>query len=269
MGWPPEACSLAIDSANTDTAVKIESRHLIGFVLLLVLALVANAAENPSGAQLYAKHCAGCHNSGAVRVPPAAVLRQIPVSVIVKALQFGVMRAQASAMSSVEQISVARWLGSKSAVSISVDKLPNRCATTPALSTAAAWSNWGVTLDNTRFQTADAAGLTASDVPHLKLKWAFGFEGGTLMRSQPAVYGGRVFAAGPDLRAFSTAEGTPIWDYDTAREFNTVNAVQGKGGALDGGGAVVAGGMVLVGSGYSQWGGLPGNVLLAFSVDGR
>jgi polyvinyl alcohol dehydrogenase (cytochrome) len=82
---------------------------------------------------------------------------------------------------------------------------------------------------------------------------------------------GVVFSGSLDghLRAFSTADGAPIWDYDTAREFSTVNAVQGKGGALDGGGAVVVGGMVFVGSGYSQWGGLPGNVLLAFSVDGR
>jgi hypothetical protein len=32
---------------------------------------------------------------------------------------------------------------------------------------------------------------------------------------------------------------------------------------------IVVDGMVFVGSGYSQWGGLPGNVLLAFSVDGR
>jgi polyvinyl alcohol dehydrogenase (cytochrome) len=32
---------------------------------------------------------------------------------------------------------------------------------------------------------------------------------------------------------------------------------------------VIAGGMVFAGSGYGQWGGLPGNVLLAFSVEGR
>ena len=150
VGWSPEQCLFAVDSADTHDAVKIEFRHLIGFVLPLVLALVAQAAENPSGAQLYAKHCAICHDSGAVRVPPAAVLRQIPVSVIVKALQFGVMRAQASGMSSVEQIAVARWLGSKSAVSISVDKLPNRCATTPALSTAAAAGAVGESRSTTR-----------------------------------------------------------------------------------------------------------------------
>jgi mono/diheme cytochrome c family protein len=30
-----------------------------------------------------------------------------------------------------------------------------------------------------------------------------------------------------------------------------------------------AGGFLYVNSGYGQWGGMPGNVLLAFSVDGK
>jgi polyvinyl alcohol dehydrogenase (cytochrome) len=30
-----------------------------------------------------------------------------------------------------------------------------------------------------------------------------------------------------------------------------------------------AGGMLYVNSGYGQWGGMPGNVLLAFSMDGK
>jgi polyvinyl alcohol dehydrogenase (cytochrome) len=34
-------------------------------------------------------------------------------------------------------------------------------------------------------------------------------------------------------------------------------------------GAVIAGGMVFIKSGYAQWGGMPGNVLLAYSVNGR
>jgi polyvinyl alcohol dehydrogenase (cytochrome) len=34
-------------------------------------------------------------------------------------------------------------------------------------------------------------------VPKLKLKWAFGVPDTTSMRSQPAVYAGRVFLAGP------------------------------------------------------------------------
>ena len=38
--------------------------------------------------------------------------------------------------------------------------------------------------------------------------------------------------------------------------------------SIDGGGAVVVDGMVYVGSGSGIYGGMPGNVLLAYSVDG-
>ena len=68
------------------------------------------------------------------------------------------------------------------------------------------------------------------------------------------------------LRAFATADGRLLWDFDTARDYQTVNGVAGKGGSLDGAGAVIVGGMVYVNSGYPRFGGLPGNVLLAFGV---
>lgn len=86
-----------------------------------------------------------------------------------------------------------------------------------------------------------------------------------------SVIPGVVFSGGVDgrLRAYSTADGRVIWEFDTEQEFTGVNGVKGKGGAMDGGGPTIAGGMVFVGSGYGIWGGLPGNVLLAFSVDGK
>ena len=60
-----------------------------------------------------------------------------------------------------------------------------------------------------------------------------------------------------------------IWDFDTAREFETTNGDKAKGGSIDGPGPVIAGGMLFTNSGYGMWGGMPGNVLLAFSVDGK
>jgi polyvinyl alcohol dehydrogenase (cytochrome) len=80
---------------------------------------------------------------------------------------------------------------------------------------------------------------------------------------------GAVFSGSIDghLRAYSTANGKILWDYDTARDFKTVNGVAGKGGAIDVGGPVVAGGMLFVASGSAQRSGLPGNVLLAFGVE--
>ena len=71
------------------------------------------------------------------------------------------------------------------------------------------------------------------------------------------------------LRAYSTSTGEVLWDFDTEQEFETVNGDAAHGGSIDVAGPAIAGGMVLVSSGYPQWGGMPGNVLLAFSVEGR
>jgi polyvinyl alcohol dehydrogenase (cytochrome) len=68
------------------------------------------------------------------------------------------------------------------------------------------------------------------------------------------------------LRAHSTADGHVLWDFDTAREFDTVNGVPGKGGSINGPGPVIAEGMLFTNSGYAYLGmGLGGNVLLAFA----
>jgi polyvinyl alcohol dehydrogenase (cytochrome) len=82
---------------------------------------------------------------------------------------------------------------------------------------------------------------------------------------------GAVFSGSLDghLRAFSTEDGRVLWDFDTARDYATVNGVTGTGGSLDGAGPVIAGGMLFVNSGYPRFGGMPGNVLLAFRLAGR
>jgi polyvinyl alcohol dehydrogenase (cytochrome) len=79
---------------------------------------------------------------------------------------------------------------------------------------------------------------------------------------------GVVFSGSLDghLRAYSTRDGTVIWDVDTIRSYDTVNGVKASGGAIDGPGPVVSGGMVFVNSGYMRFGGAPGNVLLAFAT---
>jgi polyvinyl alcohol dehydrogenase (cytochrome) len=79
---------------------------------------------------------------------------------------------------------------------------------------------------------------------------------------------GVVFSPGLDgmLRAFSTLDGTPIWDYDTTQEVETVNGVKAKGGSIGSAGATVADGMVFVTSGYTGFeSGEPGNLLLSFA----
>ncbi|HUR35659.1 MAG TPA: PQQ-binding-like beta-propeller repeat protein [Vicinamibacterales bacterium] len=68
------------------------------------------------------------------------------------------------------------------------------------------------------------------------------------------------------LRAHATTDGHVLWEFNTAREFDAVNGVPGKGGSLNGPGPVIAEGMVFTNSGYAYLGsGLGGNVLLAFA----
>jgi polyvinyl alcohol dehydrogenase (cytochrome) len=82
---------------------------------------------------------------------------------------------------------------------------------------------------------------------------------------------GAVFSGTADghLRAYSTKDGAIIWDYDTAQMTETVNGGKAKGGALDGGGPTIVNGVLYTNSGYGRLIGQPGNLLLAFTVDGK
>ena len=82
---------------------------------------------------------------------------------------------------------------------------------------------------------------------------------------------GVVFSGSLDghIRAYSAADGKIVWDYDTVREYKTVNGVPGRGGSFNVAGPVIVDGVLYVLSGYDQFGAAPGNTLLAFTVDGR
>jgi len=118
-------------------------------------------------------------------------------------------------------------------------------------------------------------GLYALDLATGEKKW--GAPGPAVAGGSPgqsaavAVMPGAVFsgALNGHFRAYSTATGEIMWDFETNRVFDTVNGVPAKGGSIDGGGPAIAHGMVYTGSGYGQFGSIAGNVLLAFSVDGK
>jgi polyvinyl alcohol dehydrogenase (cytochrome) len=127
---------------------------------------------------------------------------------------------------------------------------------------------------------AQAGGLFALDLATGKQLWQVapggadcpaGVRNCTAARSAAVtVIPGVVFSGTTDgvMHAYSTADGRPLWEYNTAREFTTVNGVPGRGGSINGPGPVVAGGMLFTNSGYAFLGfGMPGNVLLAFGVE--
>lgn len=82
---------------------------------------------------------------------------------------------------------------------------------------------------------------------------------------------GVVFGGSLDgmLRAFSADDGSVLWAFDTNRSFEAVNGVNAFGGGIDSSGPVVAGDFVFATSGYDKFGQKPGNLLLAFKIDGQ
>ncbi|MEN3973700.1 PQQ-binding-like beta-propeller repeat protein [Emcibacter sp. SYSU 3D8] len=90
-------------------------------------------------------------------------------------------------------------------------------------------------------------------------------------------YGGTItatpellFAGSNDghLRAFDTKSGKILWDYDTVRDFESVNGAPARGGSMGGGaGPIIWRGSLIMNSGYGFVGAMGGNVLMVFTVD--
>ncbi len=62
-------------------------------------------------------------------------------------------------------------------------------------------------------------------------------------------------------------DGEILWKTNTAVPFKTVNGLAAHGGAIDVDGAVLGKDKLFINSGYSMFGQLPGNVLLAFELE--
>jgi polyvinyl alcohol dehydrogenase (cytochrome) len=188
-------------------------RLCLFFVIASVTAL---AADDPYAAQLIQRHCAYCHNSEAGasgRVPQLSTLKSMTPAAIQKTLEGGVMKQQAAPLSPDERLRIATFLGTAVTLERKREEIANLCPAGAAWSEGPGWASWGGGLANTRFQSAKDAGLRVEDLPRLKLKWAFAFPDTSTMRSQPAVYRGRVFAGGQDgsVYALDMLTGCVYW----------------------------------------------------------
>jgi len=167
---------------------------IAGLSLWAAMALAQVPA--PDGAAVFQRACATCHNGAPdSRAPRVETLRENSPEAIIDALVSGAMRLQGSRLGGAERRAVAEYLAGRK---INIDVAGATTGRCPAqtkfdLRSGPAWNGWGRELTNTRFQTEAQAGLTAEQVPRLKLKWAFGYPDATSAWAQPSVAGGRVF----------------------------------------------------------------------------
>jgi cytochrome c553 len=75
-------------------------------VCLLIASAALLAADDPYAVELFAKHCASCHQSDAGasgRIPQIAVLKTMSANVIQRTLDSGIMKSQAAPLSADER----------------------------------------------------------------------------------------------------------------------------------------------------------------------
>jgi polyvinyl alcohol dehydrogenase (cytochrome) len=177
-----------------------------------------------TGFAVFQQRCMSCHgNPNVERAPSPAAIREMPPEKIYDALTSGVMKAQGEALTDFEKRMLALFMSGRPLGSMAqgdAKNMPNRCSGNPPLPNPAgrpAWNGWGVDAANTRFQSAAAAGITADQVPKLKLKWAFGYPTGVSAFGQPTVVSGRVFV-GTDIGyiySLDAGTGCVYWSFQS------------------------------------------------------
>jgi polyvinyl alcohol dehydrogenase (cytochrome) len=175
------------------------------------------------GATFYKETCASCHDGGLDRAPSREVLRSLSPEQILAAMETGPMISMASRRNASERRAIAEYISGKpfGGKPIPATPTPEAMCAGPAQdlpdpSTRPAWNGWGQNTLNTRFQDTKAAGLTAEQVPRLKVKWAFGFPGELTSNAQPTIAGGRLFTGSGSGKVYSlnAATGCVYWYFD-------------------------------------------------------
>ena len=194
-------------------------------VLVLTMSATARVAQaqelsNQEAESIYKASCASCHDAGTSRAPNRDGLRRLTPEAIGAALTAGSMREQGQSLTLAQIQVLARSLGTAPATGTGPSS--NACTANDQTSLAKPldqpnWNGWGANLAQHRFQPAAMARLSATDVPRLKLKWAFAFPGVNRAFAQPTVVGGRVFvgSAGTAVYSLNANNGCQYWAFKT------------------------------------------------------
>lgn len=199
-----------------------------------LLAQAPAPPARPNGARLFDQVCTTCHgNSNVERAPAPAILRGMTPEKVYEALTTGAMQVEAKDLADDAKRAIAEYLGDRKlgAAQVADSKMmPNQCAGNPPLADTFSkpeWNGWSTDLANTRFQSQKDAGLSASQVPKLKLKWAFGLPGATSVYSEPSAVAGRVFVAADTGYVYSlnAADGCVYWSFQAQSGVRTAVTV--------------------------------------------
>lgn len=170
------------------------------------------------GETVYKARCASCHDAPPEggRTPPKATIANNTPTYIAQALIEGVMAAQARGLAPHDIASVAAYLSTRKNGGLDAGALEApACTDKPApvsLTAGPQWNGWGRDDAQSRYQPNP--GLTAADVPRLKLKWAFAYAGSR--NGQASVIGERLYVTSVSgaVYALNAKTGCAYWRFD-------------------------------------------------------
>jgi polyvinyl alcohol dehydrogenase (cytochrome) len=219
-------------------------RFLLPLALAAITAPASSVlAQTPDGDTVFAQHCAICHEHPTPenKAPPREALARIGPDAILLALTEGNMKIQGEMISPAERVAVAERVGGRpltapASAAAGAGLCPaGGSATISTGAPAATWNGWGPDTHNARFQR-DTGGITAANVPRLKLKWALGFANATQARSQPAIVGGRLYVASQSgtVYAVDAKTGCTYWTFRAQSGVRTAISVGPLGASTTG-----------------------------------
>jgi polyvinyl alcohol dehydrogenase (cytochrome) len=219
-------------------------RMLIGICAPLVLCAQNRTAPDPEHPQntaraiyLFAEHCSRCHDTSGKAAPDRYTLNSHTPEEILATLTSGSMAQFAKGLTDMEVRYIAVYLGGRplgAAAVGDIGAMKNACPAKPlgAAEKVGDWNGWAPDPGNSRFQPN--AGISAGEVPRLKLKWAFGFPKGNSAYGQPSVFGGRVFIGSDTGFVYSldAATGCVYWSYQAKAGVRTAIVLASGGTKL-------------------------------------
>ncbi|MBI1360787.1 MAG: PQQ-binding-like beta-propeller repeat protein [Alphaproteobacteria bacterium] len=177
--------------------------------------LQAEAQQNNAGLEVYSGYCASCHDTAAGRAPVRFTIGQLGPNAIVQALTQGSMKSIGAGLTETQIHDVATYISGKEPTDPSAGPAPlaNPCPKAdPIKISANGWNGWSPDLANTRFQPKP--GIKAADVPKLKVKWTFAYDGSK--NTQVTAVGDRLFlgSTGGVVYSLNAKTGCSYWRYD-------------------------------------------------------
>lgn len=200
---------------------KLSRWAWLGMLACLLAQQSLAATEAPiDGMALYQKHCAACHEGKVPRAPHMITFSTLGAEAVLTAMNEGVMRSQASALSVPEREVLAGFLAGEAMA----PPEPIMACTQPMAPLAredkSAMKGWGGDARNQRHASANSTGFTRDNVSQLALKWVFAYPGALRARSQPLVHDGVVFVGSQlgDIYALDLDTGCAHWTYSAGAE---------------------------------------------------